>query len=152
MGTLILILLTASIIFSFIAIISFLLTSPAQKNGSKKSRKGKTSRNNKNRKNKNNGGEGDRDVRITKNGKCVYPPEAKRLGIEKVVYIDVHVGDDGKIIEFQIGHKAQHGFEEAACKYIKQWSFKPAIEDGQPVDSWVRVPIKFALKKVVREI
>lgn len=151
MTAILLILLSASIIVGIIAIISFFMTSPARGGGSSKSKSRKKNKRKKNRAAA-NGNSGDRDIRITKHGSCVYPPEAKKLGIEKVVYIDVHVGEDGKIIEFQVPSKTTHGFEEASCKYIKQWDFKPAIQDGQPVDAWVRVPIKFALKKVSREV
>ncbi len=158
MGTIIIILLTASIIASLIAIMSFFMTAP--QNGKRRRKHDKRRAKNKKRKkhgapniniyNNYAGEEGDRDIRITKRGKCTYPPEAKRQGIEKVVYIDVHIADDGHILEFQVGHKGNLGFEEAAYKYIKQWSFKPAIQDGVPVDAWVRVPIRFALKREYR--
>ncbi len=161
MDIIIIILLTASIVASFIAIMSFFMTTP---NNSRKNRRSKKSgnakhkhknRNKKQRKssNKKNAfgmNEGDRDVRITKRGTCVYPPEAKKRGIEMVVYIDVHISETGKILAFQTPHKTEYGFEEAAYKYIKQWGFKPAILDGVEVDAWVRVPIKFALKKEYR--
>ncbi len=159
MGTTVIILLAASVVASFIAIMSFFMTSPSKTDNSKKSKKSRANRNNKKnkrshkaKKSKNNFGmaEGDRDVRITKRGSCVYPPEAKKKGIQMIVYIDVHIDDSGKILAFQTPHKTEYGFEEAAYKYIKQWSFKPAILDGQPVDAWVRVPIRFALKKEYR--
>ncbi len=157
MSSIILILLTASIIMSFIAIISFFMTGDHKKNNSKASSHHRGKKHKKHKKRRppsihihNYGSEGDRDVRITKRGTCIYPPDAKRKGIETVMYIDVHIDENGKISEFQIPHKTKHGFEEASCKYIKQWSFKPAIQDGEPVDSWVRVPIKFALKKEYR--
>ncbi len=93
-----------------------------------------------------------KDVRIKRRGKCNYPKEAKKLKLEAVLYIDVHISKDGEIIEFQIPYEKGYGFEREAYKYIRQWTFYPAIENGQKIDSWIRVPIQFKLDKMVREI
>ena len=91
-----------------------------------------------------------RDIRIKKNGECKYPIEAKRLNIEAKIYIDLHIDKNGNIIEFQIPYEVKHGFEKEAYKYVRQWTFKPAILNNEPIDAWIRIPIQFRLERRIK--
>jgi TonB family protein len=67
-------------------------------------------------------------------GEDIYPPEAKRLGIEGVVRFKVGIDEKGKVVQVKVIEQAGHGFDEAATKAMWQAKFKPAIStDGRPV-------------------
>jgi hypothetical protein len=34
-------------------------------------------------------------------------------------------------------------FDEASLEAVRNWRFTPAMENGKPVEGWVRVPIDF---------
>lgn len=85
--------------------------------------------------------------KVLRKGSCAYPKDAKRLGKEGRVVFDVLVGTDGGMKEIYLIEKGGHGFDEAALAHVKTWTWKPAVLKGNPVESWIRVPIRFTLTK-----
>src|SRR5262249_15558280 len=68
-----------------------------------------------------------RDVK----GEDIYPPEAKRMGIEGVVSLRIGIDEKGNVVEVRVQDHAGHGFDEAAAKAMRQFKFSPAIaNDG----------------------
>ena len=66
----------------------------------------------------------------------VYPPAAKAEGIEGHVVIRYDVTSQGVVINPEVVEATPEGvFEEAALASIVQWSFRPATEDGEPVET-----------------
>ena len=80
------------------------------------------------------------------NVKPPYPLGAFHLKQEGEVIIQVEVlanGHSGKVNVFRTsGHVS---LDEAATEAVEEWTFDPALEDGMPVDQWVRIPITFSL-------
>ena len=37
-------------------------------------------------------------------------------------------------------------FDDAAVEAVRQWTFRPAVESGEPVAAWIRIPIVFRMK------
>ncbi len=37
------------------------------------------------------------------------------------------------------------GFEEAAIDAVRQWRYKPALKDGQPLDVYFTIVVDFSL-------
>lgn len=75
-----------------------------------------------------------------------YPTAAREQGIEGVVLLEVRVRADGRVEEFRL--KASSGsamLDDAALKTVKGWTFVPARRGPRSVESWVEVPVKFAL-------
>lgn len=76
-----------------------------------------------------------------------YPRIAKLRGWEGEVLFEVLVLKSGRVGELKLltssGYKS---LDDAAKKALVWWLFQPAIESGLPVDSYVRVPIKFSLR------
>jgi protein TonB len=69
-------------------------------------------------------------------GEDIYPPEAKRLGIEAVVPLKIVIDANGNVVQAKVLERAGHGFDEATLKAIKQAKFKPAFtSDGRAVPS-----------------
>ena len=78
----------------------------------------------------------------------VYPAEARKQGISGKVMLVVDVAADGSARHVVVDHAEPAGvFDAAAMESAKQWKFKPAIKDGKPVASRIRVPIWFELPK-----
>ena len=77
----------------------------------------------------------------------VYPPIAKKAGLEARVVVGVLVDERGNPVKTQIltdaGYKA--GFEEAAAKAVMSVKWKPAKQRDRNVKVWVAVPIRFSL-------
>lgn len=59
-----------------------------------------------------------------------------------LIDIDQHGNPTRVVVE-----KAQPAgvFDQAAVDAAKQWKFEPAMQDGEPVQSRVRVPVDFAI-------
>lgn len=78
-----------------------------------------------------------------------YPREARLLDEQGTVLLRVEVAPDGSVKRVEIAHSS--GFDlldEAAVETVSaRWRFVPARRNGVAVQSWVRVPIRFALKE-----
>jgi TonB family protein len=76
-----------------------------------------------------------------------YPDEARRNNEQGTVLLRVLVDVDGSVKQVEIVHSS--GFElldDAARETVlRRWRFVPARAHGIAVESWVRVPIRFAL-------
>ena len=75
-----------------------------------------------------------------------YPELARKAGIEGSVFVRVLINKQGlpqKAVVMQ-GHEI---FHEVAAAAVRQWVFKPAIQQDRPVTVWIVVPIHFKLKK-----
>lgn len=78
--------------------------------------------------------------------KVIYPEMAKRAGIEGRVTIRVLVGKDGKPRRFRIDDSDNDILNKAASDAVMSSTFPPGIQNGQPVECWVSIPITFKLK------
>lgn len=75
-----------------------------------------------------------------------YPAQAAAEGISGLVVLDVLVGGDGKVKDVKVKSSAPEGvFEHAATAAARQWQFNAGRNgaDGEKVEGWVRVPVKF---------
>ena len=81
------------------------------------------------------------------NPKPPYPLIARRIGAQGVVVLRVFVHANGTVGNVIVSQSS--GFtvlDESASKTVRErWRFLPARLDGQPVESWVEVPIRFVL-------
>jgi protein TonB len=84
--------------------------------------------------------------RILTRKEPVYPINARRLRVEGTVLLNVLVGTDGRVREVKV-LEADGGklLSPAAVDAVRQWTFSPATRNGQPVQCWHKVPIRFAL-------
>jgi protein TonB len=78
-----------------------------------------------------------------------YPPEARELGVEGAVRLQVRVGVDGCPRAVKIVHSSgRSDFDLASLTTVqRQWRFRPArTADGAAVESTILVAIQFILK------
>ena len=77
----------------------------------------------------------------------VYPSVARRREQQGTVTVRVLVGADGAVERAEVAESS--GFDsldDAALETVRsRWRFVPARHDGLAVESWVLVPIRFAL-------
>ena len=73
-----------------------------------------------------------------------YPSEAIAAGISGKVVLRVLVGVDGSVKEVVVEQSEPAGvFDAVTIDAARQWRFSPAIRDGAPAESWLRVPVNF---------
>lgn len=75
-----------------------------------------------------------------------YPMIARRNGYEGEVLLRVWVLENGKVgdveLERSSGYKV---LDKSALQAVRDWVFIPCKRNGEPVSSWVMVPIRFEL-------
>ena len=59
--------------------------------------------------------------------------------------ISLVVGADGKPHNLKMTSPPNHDFDEAGLEAVRQWTFKPATCDGEPVETHVAVDVNFQL-------
>jgi protein TonB len=75
----------------------------------------------------------------------VYTDEARRLGIEGEVLVDVVFLASGQIKVEGVSKGLGHGLDEAAIRAAQQIRFKPALQEGHAVDFPATVHIVFQI-------
>lgn len=73
-----------------------------------------------------------------------YPKSAISQGLEGYVIVEVYVSKEGNVEEAYV--RSAYGprsFEESSLKAIRQFLFKPLIQDGKPTPFWVSFIIRF---------
>jgi TonB family protein len=75
----------------------------------------------------------------------VYTEEARKLRIEGEVLLDVVFESNGKVRVLRVVRGLGHGLDEAAMRAAEQIRFRPAQQDGQPIDFPAVLHILFQL-------
>jgi TonB family protein len=75
-----------------------------------------------------------------------YPEIARRNGIEGQVLVAALVGKDGRIVKTQVISSDNKLLNDAAVAAVRETVCTPAIQNGNPVQLWMRIPIKFSLR------
>jgi len=75
-----------------------------------------------------------------------YPEEAKEMGIEGTVIVQVFVNEKGRVTYTTIMKGfPDTGLNEAAIEAIKKTQFKPAMQGNKKVGVWISIPVNFRL-------
>jgi protein TonB len=72
----------------------------------------------------------------------VYPAIAKARSLTTTVVVEVKVGKDGKVSSPKL-ISGLPIFRDAAFDAVKQWVFKPAKLNGQPIEQTTQISLKF---------
>jgi protein TonB len=76
-----------------------------------------------------------------------YPRIARRKGYEGTVVLEVLVGREGRVGDLRVFQSCGHRvLDEAAADSVRSWLFEPGKVEDDPVEMWVKVPIRFQLK------
>lgn len=84
-------------------------------------------------------------VEITFKPNPVYTDEARSLKLEGEVLLEVSFGANGALHVNRVTRGLGHGLDEAAIAAANKMRFKPALRNGQPVDSTAIVHVVFQI-------
>jgi TonB family protein len=76
----------------------------------------------------------------------LYSDEARSLGVEGKVVLEVTVGVDGKPRDLQVTRGLGFGLDQNALVAVRDWHFVPGRRNGRSVESSIRVEVEFNLK------
>ncbi len=77
-----------------------------------------------------------------------YPKMAKQAGLDGDVTLRVLVKKDGTVGDAKVQVSSNiASLDEAALRAVFKCTFKPAIQNGRPVNVWVSFPYEFSLTK-----
>lgn len=77
-----------------------------------------------------------------------YPPEARSARLEGAVTVEFVVEVDGSVTRETIRNSTDPRFDAAALAAVRQWKFKPALEEGGAAISAMQVPVVFQLAQL----
>ena len=72
-----------------------------------------------------------------------YPDSLKREGLAGVVAVVLVINEKGLVAECTVAKSSHPDFERPALEAVKNWKFKPAKKDGNPVKVRVTLPLRF---------
>jgi len=82
---------------------------------------------------------------------CVYCPNpdytdpARKVKFNGTLLLDVTVSPEGRATEATVVRGLPFGLNESAIRTIRDWKFRPATREGQPVDCRVMIEVTFRL-------
>jgi protein TonB len=76
-----------------------------------------------------------------------YPELARVARLEGNVILQAIIHSDGSVGEIEVlrSNRPNMGFEEAAVEAVTQWTYKPALQNGRPVEVYFTVFVEFKL-------
>ena len=74
-----------------------------------------------------------------------YTAEAKKKKIEGSVTLLIVIDTKGDVIDAKVVKGLGHGLDENAIIAVKEWKYKPAEKDGEPVTVKMEVSVGFNL-------
>ena len=77
----------------------------------------------------------------------VYPPAAKKAGIQGVVLLDVTISKDGMPEDIQVLSSPNDDLTQSAEDAVRQWRYRPTLLNGQPVTIIAEVKVSYTLAK-----
>ncbi len=80
-----------------------------------------------------------------RNVEPLYPAEARREGLEGVVYLEVVVGTAGFVADVRVPFPDPR-FAAAAIAAVRQWQYVPTVLGGTPVPVTLHVNVRFRLR------
>lgn len=89
--------------------------------------------------------EADQPVQMTKKPSPDYTREARRNGVQGFVTLKVLLTAESKVSRVRVLKGLPGGLTENAIRAACKIQFKPAMKDGRPVSTWVRVEFAFRL-------
>jgi protein TonB len=85
-------------------------------------------------------------ARLASGGAPAYPPEARALGVEASVALDLVVSASGAVETARALRRAGHGLDEAAIAAVRGYRFVPATRGGRAVRVRMRWVMQFELR------
>ena len=75
-----------------------------------------------------------------------YPPDLRRAKVEGTVTLLFVLGENGRVEDPRVESSSRAEFEKPALDAVRRWRFKPGMKDGEPVRTYMRLPIAFRVQ------
>ena len=75
-----------------------------------------------------------------------YPEDALTSGLDGEVVLRIEIDAEGGVSGVEVVEPAGHGFDEAATEAARQFEFRPARQDDQPIASRILYRYRFLLR------
>lgn len=72
-----------------------------------------------------------------------YPAELRKAKVEGVVTVLFVLNEEGRVESPKVETSTRPEFEKPALEAIRKWRFRPGEKDGQPVRTFIRIPMRF---------
>lgn len=76
-----------------------------------------------------------------------YPPEAKRSRTQGKVALEVVILRDGTVGDIQLVASPHEALTRSAVDAVRQWTYRPTLLNGQPIEVLTRVDVNYTLTK-----
>ena len=76
----------------------------------------------------------------------VYPPDAKKARIQGKVELDAVIGKTGEMEQVKVVSGPKE-LQQSALDAVRQWTYKPYLLDGKPVDVKTTINVTYTLAK-----
>ena len=73
----------------------------------------------------------------------VYPADLRKAKIEGSVTLAFVLNETGRVEDARVENSSRPEFERPALEAIRKWRFRPGMKGGQPVRTFVRIPMRF---------
>ncbi|KRA17858.1 TonB family protein [Lysobacter sp. Root604] len=85
------------------------------------------------------------DMTAAAYGALSPPPYPKGRKVNGRVLLEIQVGSDGGAQQVRLAQSSGDAeLDASTVEAARKWRFQPATQNGQPVASWVQVPVDFA--------
>ena len=76
-----------------------------------------------------------------------YPQTLKKAKVEGSVVLVFVVNEQGRVSDLRVQSSSRPEFENPALNALKRWRFQPGSKSGEPVKTYMRLPIAFRMGK-----
>lgn len=76
----------------------------------------------------------------------VYPPDAKKARIQGKVLLNIVIGKDGTVKDLTVV-SGPAALQDSSQDAVRQWTYKPFLLNGEPVEVTTTVTVTYSLKK-----
>ena len=73
----------------------------------------------------------------------VYPADMRKAKIEGTVTLIFILNTEGRVEDPRVERSSRPEFERSALDALRKWKFKPGMKDGQPVRTYMKLPMRF---------
>ena len=84
---------------------------------------------------------------LIKQVKPVYPQSARDAGIEGTVHLQGIIGTEGNFITLRVTSNNNSELANAALEAVKQWRYKPALLNNEPIEILTEIDVDFKLSQ-----
>lgn len=77
-----------------------------------------------------------------------YPDAARKAKQEGTVLVEFVVEADGSVTREKVSESSAEVFNESALAAVRQWHFRPAIEEAKPAAAAMQAPVVFSLQQL----